>query len=108
MAEDFGQKVVEWDPRVDTIPAWLDDAAAHPILLVDLRRRLALRQDAAEVPSITARMEEGAAGQPRWRVLIDWADESSISLLLAFEDLDSTPHLVSVGGDQDQFNGGLP
>ena len=107
-AEEFGQKVVAWDARSSSAPVWLDDCAAHPILLVDLRRRLSARQAAGGTPSVSATMEESSTGQPRWRVRLDWPDEPSISLLLAFEDLDATPHLVSVGGEQPMTFGATP
>ena len=97
VAVSFGEEVAMWDGR-SVVPQWLADSAAHPLLLMDLSKRLARRPaDATEV-TIRAEADEDPAGGARWRVQLMWPDAPTVELLVAFEDLGTTPHLIGVGG----------
>lgn len=107
-AEQFGQAVAVWNVQSGTVPTWLEEAAGHPILLVDLRRRLAMRQESEYPASVDVAMEDGSTGEARWRVVLSWPDQPTISLLLAFRDLEATPYLMSVGGEPNMTPGSTP
>jgi hypothetical protein len=96
-AEAYGQAVASWDARTEC-PAWLSESAAHPILLMDLSKRLTDRGPTTEPVTVQATLEESGTAGFRWRVQLTWPDTPSIDLLLGFDDLGTTPRLIGVGG----------
>lgn len=96
-AVSFGEAVALWDGRT-VVPQWLADSAQHPLLLMDLSKRLARRPPDVTEVRITAVLEGDGAGGSRWRVQLSWPDAPTVDLLVAFKDLDTTPYLVGVGG----------
>jgi hypothetical protein len=96
-AEAYGQAVATWGARTEC-PSWLSDSAAHPILLLDLSKRLSDLGPITEPVTVLARLEETGATGFRWRVQLIWPELPSIDLLLGFDDLGTTPRLIGVGG----------
>lgn len=96
-AVSYGEAIAMWDGQSD-VPPWLAESAGHPILLLDLAKRLGLRPPEAEEVIISASIEDDGAGGNRWRVTLSWPDTPSVELLVAFEGLESSPRLVGVGG----------
>ena len=105
-AVEFGEAVAMWDARTE-VPDWLSDAAGHPVLLMDLARRLSERPETEEV-IINASVEENVAGEARWRVRLSWPEAPGIDLVLAFRNLETKPHLVSVSGTPASTTGVIP
>ena len=97
-AEAYGHAVAEWDAQT-TCPSWLSDSAAHPVQLMDLARRLTDRGPVSGPATVEATLEETGSAGFRWRVVLDWPEAPSIDLLLGFENLDTTPRLIGVGGE---------
>ena len=105
-AVEFGQAVAMWDAQTE-VPDWLSEAAGHPVLLMDLARRLSDRPAAEEVV-ISATAEDSVSGEPRWRVRLGWGDAPGVDLILAFRNLETRPHLVGVGVSQPAQAGAAP
>lgn len=96
-AVSFGEAVAMWDGESE-VPSWLAESAGHPVLLLDLARRLGSRPQDEKDVSISATVEDDGAGGNRWRVRLSWPDTPSVDLLVAFEGLEASPQLVGVGG----------
>lgn len=106
-AEAYGQAVVAWDARTEC-PSWLSESAAHPILLMDLAKRLTDRGPVTGSVTVTARLEESGTVGFRWRVQLIWPETPTIDLLLVFDDLDDTPRLIGVGGSPSALEQAIP
>ena len=96
-AVSYGEAIALWDGQTE-VPDWLAESTGHPVLLLDLARRLGQRPEDAENVTISAMVEADGAGGNRWRVRLSWPETPSVDLLVAFEGLESAPRLVGVGG----------
>ena len=84
-----------WDGNPE-VPDWLKESVGHEILIYELTRRLKRRPPEATQYSVEASPEPEGDGS-RWRVRLIWEGVPSLDMVLAFDGLDVSPRLVTVG-----------